>query len=190
MVDSVPIPTPDVIDQADREALSPEERRRLDAVIARSRFDAQTRGALARADMLDRQDIARLAFGVTELMLIDLITGRVKPRNAKEAADVGKIAQAIGRTELGIHADAIDIRTPQDRENAIEAIKQLTGVIASRREQAALEAGPPVNPEPPADNASEADPDLAAASIARRSEIERREPVSFRAMRAAATQEA
>jgi len=111
--------------------------RRASAIEGRARFDAFVRGANARAELLDENDISALGHGVTHLMLSHIITGRLKPKTAKEAVDVAKVAQDIARKADGSADVGIMIRTPEERQRAIAQIAELRAIAAAR----VLEAG-------------------------------------------------
>ena len=112
------------------------EERRLAAARNKAAFESFVRGGKARAEMLPRGGIQNLAFGVTGLMLNQLMTGRLKPASAKEAADIARITHDIARKESGEDGTTV-VRSPEERERAVAAILELANAAKAR----AIEAG-------------------------------------------------
>jgi hypothetical protein len=108
-----------------------------EARLNKARYEAFLRGSKERAETLPREDIRAKAFGVTNLMLSNLLTGRIVPRNAKEAADVAKIAYELGRREVGDEDLSIQIVTPEARARAKAEVAELLVNVRAR----AIEAG-------------------------------------------------
>ena len=89
--------------------------------------------AQAKSGDLDRKLLTQFAFGAANLMLAEIVAGVHVPKDAKQAAEVAKIALEIGRTETGegpatpeeIGADAR--RSKIDQANALYAELQARG---------------------------------------------------------------
>lgn len=91
----------------------------------KARYDAFLRASADRAKSLPREDVRAKAFAATNLMLSNIILGRVKPKSAKEAADVAKITYELGRRETGDEDLATQITTPEQRQAVLGGIKDL-----------------------------------------------------------------
>lgn len=107
----------------------------------RRQYEAFARAADQRADMLPRTMIAKLGFATADLMLMSIVNRTVKPKTAKEAIEVAKIALDIARREEGETDVTITIKTAEQRQAALERIGQMRTAAQARR---ALEAGPPI----------------------------------------------
>lgn len=120
------------------------ERRQV-ADLNRRKYEAFLKGSEERVKTLPREDIRGLAFSVSNLMLRNLLTGRVKVKSAKEAADVAKITYDLGRREVGDEDLATTITSPEQRARALE---EIGGMLAAARARA-VEAGqaPPLPPD-------------------------------------------
>jgi hypothetical protein len=141
------MPTP----EAALEAFGAAEEREAIARENRARFDRLVKGGKARAAMLSREDIAQLAWGGAELMLLNIVTGRLKPKSAKEAADVAKALTDIARRELGEADTSIVIRTPEQREAAQSRAAELLATVYQRAGMEPPKALPaPAEPDDPA----------------------------------------
>lgn len=124
----------------------------------RAEVEALIRGSAARADLLKRGLLPSLGFGVADLMLMQVITGKLKPTTAKEAMEVAKVALEIARRESGEADQSIVIGTPEQRANAIERIATLQAAAQAR----ALVAGQPIGEIPDGEPAVDRDADLDA----------------------------
>lgn len=103
----------------------------------KARWDAFIRGAKERSEALPRENIRGEAYGVASLMFKNLLTGRIKPKSAKEAAEVAKIAYEIGRKETGDEDLATQVASPEQRARAEEGIRAIFATVQAR----AIEAG-------------------------------------------------
>lgn len=125
----------------------------------KAELESFVRGSMARAESLQRGLLPRLGFAVADLMLMEIVTGRLKPKTAKEAADIAKVALDIARRESGEPDSSIVIGTPEQRAAAIAKISELKAIAEQRQ----LTAGPPVESIPEGSEISEIsqrDPDL------------------------------
>lgn len=98
----------------------------------KARWDAFVRGSKERAVALPREDIRAEAFGVASLMFKNLLTGRLKPDNAKQAAEIAKIAYEVGRRETGDEDLATQVQTPEQRARAEEGLRALLATVQAR----------------------------------------------------------
>lgn len=127
-------------------AAKSQEAREAKAVLAeknRSEFVARIAGAKARVGLLPRDLIQALAFGVTEVALMQVLTGEVKIKTAKEAIDVAKIALDIGRLEMGDPSSINEPMSPTQREDLIANAKALRAELEERAKSAARDGWDP-----------------------------------------------
>lgn len=123
-------------------------------------------GGKARSSYLPRELIAGLAFATVDLMLLRIVNGTVKPKSAKEAAEVARIAHELARKEVG-EADArFVISSPEERAKALARLQEMHQLVRQR----ALEAGQDGQPIEDAivveeDAAPTPDPDLEFGGI-------------------------
>lgn len=108
-------------------------------------------GALARAGQLPRLLTGNLSAGATNLMLVSILQGELKPATAKEAAEVAKITHAIFREASGATAGNINL-TPEERRDRLSQVDQLQKDLEHRAKEA-TEAlgGAPADDEPAPD---------------------------------------
>lgn len=112
--------------------------RAIEAAQNREKFENHVRAGTARAEMLKRTDISTLGFGVSNLMLTQILTGRLKPKSAKEAIEVARIAHDIARKETGEADSTIVVRGPEERAAALSRLAEMGAMVRARQ----LEAGP------------------------------------------------
>lgn len=91
----------------------------------RAQYEAFLRGADERVRTLPREGIRGKAFAATNLMLSNILTGRIKPKTAEEAAKVAKITYDLGRREVGDEDLATQITSPESRERAMESVRDM-----------------------------------------------------------------
>lgn len=117
---------------------TPENRAKRDktAEERRAEFMFNRAGALARASQLPRLLTAQLSAGVSNLMLVKIMQGELKPQTAKEAADIAKIAHGIFKESSG---QASSTLTPQERDERMGQIDKLSGELAARAKAASEE---------------------------------------------------
>lgn len=120
-------------DPANEDAMDRRER----AARKKAEYEAFTRGAMARTEYHPRTGIAKLAFGVSNRMLMEIMTGRLTPKTAKEAADIAKIAQSIAKAEVGDGDGDIRILSDEDRLRAYETVAGLRNAANARAVEAA-----------------------------------------------------
>jgi hypothetical protein len=155
---------PDDVPEAVLEEFGDDSKRRAIAAENRAAFERMSRGALARADLLDRAHLPQLGFAVADLMLMQLVTGRLKPKTAKEAMDVAKLAAELARKESGEADSTIVIRSPEERENALLRLKELAAMVAERQGFPSA----PKQPEAIEAQSEVVNPDIEAAALVTR----------------------
>ena len=132
--------TPEAVREVIAAAERPEIVKAQEATAAKIAFERLVRSAVVRAEMLPRGHIAPLGFAVADLMLMGIVTGRYKPKSAKEAIDIAKAAQEIARRETGDADTTIVIRGPEQRQAAVDRVVEIRAQI----EQRAIDSGRPI----------------------------------------------
>lgn len=136
--------------------------RRRDALAAKAEFEAFIRGGQARSTLLPRAMLRDLAWAAADLMVLKIVNGHLKPKSAKEAADIARMMQEVARREAGESDTTVTITTPEQRANAIARFTEMREQAMRRQ---AIEAG-----QGPADDSIEdadvVDDDLVAGTEA------------------------
>lgn len=147
--------TPEVL----HEAFGATDDRAETAARNRAEFEGFVRGADARAALLPRANLGQLAFAASRLMVMQILTGRLKPKTAKEASDIAKAMNELGRRESGEADSTIVIQSAEQRQTAIDRIKELN-MLALERGAEATVAQPVLDV-----SGTEVNPDVVAAGL-------------------------
>ena len=116
-----------------------EERERAEAAMAaKSEWEKMVAGAEARISTLKRELIPLLGFGVAEVMLMQVLNGTLEVKDAKQAAEVAKIALELARTEQGESRENLGVALTAD-----ERAKREARIAAMAAEVAAKNAADP-----------------------------------------------
>lgn len=135
---------------------TPENREKQEKTAGqrRAEFLFDKDGAMARAATLPRLLTGPLSAGVVNLMLVQIMQGKLKPATAKEAADIAKITHAIFRDASGASHGNLNL-TPTERTERLAEIDKLQTELAHRAALATVELGgalegdeEPPEPEP------------------------------------------
>lgn len=118
---------------ADARAMDKRER----AAKKKLEYEAFVKGAMARTEYHPRTGLAKLGFGVANKMLMQLMTGRLEPKTAKEAVEVAKAAQAIAKQEVGEGDGDIRILSDEDRQRALDTVAGFRTTARARMIEAA-----------------------------------------------------
>lgn len=128
--------------------------RERDAARRKLAFDALVKNATAKSSQLERRLLTSFAFGTANLMLAEILAGKVEPKDAKQAAEIAKIALDIGRTEMGEGSVLPENLEPYERRAKIAEAKAMLAEIRERGNALAAEdpslVGKPNPAAPPA----------------------------------------
>jgi hypothetical protein len=116
------------------------EKQTLTAQERKAIFLFNKAGALARAAQLPRLLTGNLSAGATNMMLVSIIQGELKPATAKEAAEVAKITHAIFREASGATAGNVNL-TPAERQDRLSQVDQLQKDLEHRANEATARLG-------------------------------------------------
>lgn len=111
-----------------------EHNAKRDAARNKIAFDRMVANSDAKAAELGRDRIALLGFGTSAYMLAQILSGKIEPKDAKQAAEIAKIALDMARTETGEGAQV----NPRDLsgDERKRMIEEATDMVARLRDQA------------------------------------------------------
>lgn len=120
-------------DRAGGKVLDPKDRDELvRCALERAKALLTKQGAELRAGLYTPSDLAGLSIGVVGLMLAQILNGDIKVRDAKQAAEIAKIAMALSeRVTDEAHADA-KTDTPSGRAALIAKKDTLVAELRER----------------------------------------------------------
>lgn len=95
-----------------------------EALKRRNEFQARVNRGKATAHELPRSLIPLFGFTVASKMLLDILSGDLEVRNAKDAAEIAKVALSLAREETGEGAARPEDLTPTERTQKIAAAKE------------------------------------------------------------------
>lgn len=116
------------------------------ATAQRNEFVARKERARVRAAEYNRDLIPLLSFGVSAEMLANLLDpqNELKPKTAKEAIEVAKIALEIGRREMGEGEPGVESLTGDQRQAKIDKANELLAQAQAAAERLGQAGGRPV----------------------------------------------
>lgn len=100
-----------------------EQAKRKAAEEAARSFHAANLLATRLAGNLDRASLGQKAFAAAQLLVNQVLTGALAPRNLNEASAFIKVAVDIGRMEAGEPTATIEHASKEERLEAIRAIR-------------------------------------------------------------------
>lgn len=95
--------------------------KRAAADAKRKEFLARVKGAELKSLELPRSMLKVIPFAVANLMMVDILNGRIKVRTAGEAAQIAKIALEMGRLEMGDAVNAEPLTSDERKQRITEA---------------------------------------------------------------------
>jgi hypothetical protein len=130
------------------EPFADEDHAKRTAAARKLAFDRTVANATVKSSALERKLLATFAVGTANWMLARILSGEIEPKDAKQAAEIAKIALDIARTETGEGDIRPEDMTTDERKLKIAQAQALAAEVMARgrqiAEQTPAEAGLPV----------------------------------------------